>query len=261
VLDPGGPPFVQHGEKDWGPGQLVKSPVLDAQNWRFYGAAGNVNNGQWTNFTGNRSQLIGPPTSPQDILEIRWPTSLSGGSAPIDYVHIYPALASRLWIAMTFWFDPLWTNNGNIGTKFAFTRLGTTTGEVSNSNTNHYINLVNGQSALSDAFGFDTQFGSGGTNKSYSGFPASLLLDGKWHVIEFYLQLNSAPGVADGIYQVAVDGILRKEHRNVIYLGSGTPSNVRFNYLHLNSTYGGGPNSPPYNLFCYIDHIQFKSAP
>jgi hypothetical protein len=263
VLDPGGPPFVLSGEKDWGPGQVVKSAVLDAQNWRFDGGYGNVNNGPWTNFTVNRSELTGPPTSPQDVIEMRWPTSLSPGVAPFLYQHFLPALASRIWIAMTIWIDPQWTNNANAATKLVFFRLADRVGDYSNSNTNHYVNLARSSVPPYYYFGLDTQFLSGtGTNVgNIGGVSSNVVSLGQWHVVELYLQLNSAPGVADGIYQVAIDGVLRSNRSDVIYLGPGTPANVRFNRISFNPTYGGLISSPPYNLYCYMDHIRFKSAP
>jgi hypothetical protein len=161
---------------------------------------------------------------------------------------------------MTIWIDPQWTNNANATTKLVFFRLADRVGDYSNSNTNHFVNLARG-AVTYDFFGFDTQFANGtGTNVGgIGGLSSNIVSLGQWHVVELYLQLNSAPGVADGIYQVALDGVLRTSHSNVIYLGPGTPANARFNRISFNPTYGR--NTPPYNLYCYIDHIRFKSAP
>jgi hypothetical protein len=261
ALDPGGPPFVLHGEKDWGQGQVTKANVLDAQGWQFFAGYGNLNRGPWTNFVVNRNQLTAPSTSPQDIVEARWPTTLAGGTGPFTYTHFFPALASRLWIAMTFWFDPLWSNGANSGTKWAFLPMANKVGDVSTSSTNHFINLVLGSgTSLTELFGFSTQFNGGtGTNKNYPGVSPSLFLDGQWHIVEIYLELNSAPGLADGIYMVAVDGVVRRTVSNVVYVGPGTPSDSRFNAFKWNPTFGYGTNSPPQDLFCYMDHIRFKS--
>lgn len=48
------------------------------------------------------------------------------------------------------------------------------------------------------------------------------IFDGEWHTIKLHVKLNSAPGVADGVYEITYDGCLIKSLTNIKYLGLGT---------------------------------------
>ena len=66
-----------------------------------------------------------------------------------------------------------------------------------------------------------------------NGMPA----DGQWHCWEFYVKLNSAPGIADGIFEMWIDGgdthgnvgrnYLFTSHKDLAWSDQGAASNPR----------------------------------
>jgi len=72
--------------------------------------------------------------------------------------------------------------------------------------------------------------------------------DGNWHTFDFHLKMNSANGVADGVYQFLADGVLKVDKHDRVFLGDGaTPGigwntislggNANNNYKHITSSY------------------------
>jgi hypothetical protein len=65
--------------------------------------------------------------------------------------------------------------------------------------------------------------------------------------------------VADGVYRLAIDGVVVRNYTNVIYMDTGTTPNLRIEGVGWNPTWGTNP--VPYDLHVYSDGHTFKSAP
>lgn len=62
--------------------------------------------------------------------------------------------------------------------------------------------------------------------------------DGQWHNYEFHAKLNSAPGVADGLWEISIDGIKTPganyvSQNNIAWIASGGSMTPAWNWLML----------------------------
>ena len=64
-------------------------------------------------------------------------------------------------------------------------------------------------------------FGDGGYAGSGTGFYDSNLNNGDWHLWEFRVKINSAPGVCDGIHEFWQDGILVHSKTDIPWIDTG----------------------------------------
>ncbi len=96
-------------------------------------------------------------------------------------------------------------------------------------------------------------------NKESKSFTANARVDpqraklGVWHRIEFYLQLESAPGKSDGIGILKVDRLVCIDQRNVPFQ-QGLPAQT-WNQMALPSMFGG-PAGPKKSFGWQIDDLE-----
>ena len=117
----------------------------------------------------------------------------------------------ELWVEWVAMFDPNFnTNSGqsSYGTDYKFFFVhslpdgsGRAEVKVGTYGSGHHFS-VNVPGNLEDSWTFDT--------------PSSVW-DGQWHVYRMYLKPSSAVGVADGVFQVWVDGVLYANKTGVAY--------------------------------------------
>lgn len=89
-----------------------------------------------------------------------------------------------------------------------------------------------------DTFYFgDGGYGGGGTDFTDSG----MMGDGNWHCFEYYIKMNSAPGVADGLHMMWFDGNLIANVTDLAWADQGA-SGVLWNQVTI-----GGNNSNYYS--------------
>jgi hypothetical protein len=121
------------------------------------------------------------------------------------------------------------------------------------SSPNHYTNFCS--NTFSNLWRFTTQFNnSPGSNTHYaSGLNLNSYLGEKVDV-SFVYQMNT-PGVADGIYEIWVNGVLVKQHTTVMYVLAGDPA-AAFSGWKWEPTYGGGSGPVPRDLFMRCDAIR-----
>ncbi len=83
-----------------------------------------------------------------------------------------------------------------------------------------------GQSKLKALFRGDDKYKLNSRSEQKSDPLANVAIwDGQWHVLEFGMQVNSGPGVYDGVFEVWLDGVKIGGENDIPYL-NGTPSQV-----------------------------------
>ena len=81
--------------------------------------------------------------------------------------------------------------------------------------------------------------------------------DGEWHCYEFHVKMNSVAGVADGIWEVYIDGILKKRRTNVMWKKVGSNTDHDWNWLMFldNITNGSAPKDSHTEMQIYMDDV------
>jgi hypothetical protein len=106
--------------------------------------------------------------------------------------------------------------------------------------------------------GQDGSLRSTAPNTGASGF-VSL---GRYHVVEALYILNSAHGVADGVFRMWLDGVKTHELTTVRYRANSLENAGFFwNQIHANSTWGGQGGTIPQNQYIWWDHFYVSGAP
>jgi hypothetical protein len=177
------------------------------------------------------------PKSPTKVLRVYYPPTHSGGSAPINLT-CPVAPRSEAYYHVTFRPGPVWSNQGNAGTKHIFVS------QVSGL-TNHFINFCMGGGLNGGACGGVWGYTSQGTTISYPPQSGTTMrpgtLDTWWDMESYHKNISTG---ATGIRQAWRNGNLFADYSNVLYSDTGETLNI-FNTAFFSSTYGGGPNSPP----------------
>lgn len=181
------------------------------------------------------------PKSPSGVLEGVFPAGFRGGAAPFradrdfdrNYSEVYVCLFTRL--------DPLYTNNGNTGTKFGFILTPYHSGSTG---LNHYFNLTNN-------LGVNLQSAGGVLNRNMHSSFSLVGHRGTWHKIEF-LVIGNSLGKSDGVARMWVNGAQVLDVNNVQFFYPSQPP--AFNGITWNPTYGGGHNPVPYDMRQWIDN-------
>ena len=207
------------------------APATDANGWKIRQSDG---------FRLTSQTDASAPKSGSKVLQGLFPQGFGGGAAPFlaalqfgrNYKELYVCLFTKL--------DPLYTNNGNVGTKFGFFLTPYTSGAAK---VNHFFNLTNN-------LGIQLQ-SPGGTNRNMFSSFSLVGHRGVWHKIEFQVVGNSL-GKADGVARMWVNGAEVLNVNNVQYFSSTTPA--AFSGITWNPTYGGGHNPVPYDMNQWIDH-------
>jgi len=68
---------------------------------------------------------------------------------------------------------------------------------------------------------------------SVEDYNASIPSDGEWHYYEYHVKMNSAPGIADGIWGFYIDGVLKSEKTNVVWKKANSDIAHNWNWLML----------------------------
>lgn len=81
--------------------------------------------------------------------------------------------------------------------------------------------------------------------------------DGDWHCYEFHVKMNSAPGVADGIWGVYIDGALVAESTTVQWKMEGSNTTYNWNWLMFidNITNASAPRENHVEMPIYMDDV------
>lgn len=209
---------------------------------------------------GNRTDLITDPTAPSGVgtsLQMTFPTSLGGGTSPdrLDMVfprasptpvEYYYSVYSRVVTKHSAGF----THNNNTGTKFLF------------------WNAPGG--VLNHIWGFYGAYGGGEmvpflflqgayANESNERFRTRVswpigssynALGGVWRTYETLLESIADVG-RSGRYRMWIDGVLGADYSIQWY--NPTQGPVGFGGMRWEPTYGGGFNSPPFEMYQYLD--------
>ncbi|MFO0571840.1 MAG: hypothetical protein U0263_39820 [Polyangiaceae bacterium] len=106
------------------------------------------------------------------------------------------------------------------------------TGNYSSLSFHYYRNLVG-------TFQTDTT-GKAGTERTLlqNASSTAAFSCGSWHELELVLRLNSAPGTADGVMRVWLDGLELMNYSNLLYTVAG--STAGFNGFRFDNIWGGG---------------------
>lgn len=92
----------------------------------------------------------------------------------------------------------------------------------------------------------------------FAAAPANALVREQWYVIETLLIMNSAQGVADGVFRVWVDGDLVIERTNVSYITtSGAQS---WDTIHVSPTFGGSGVPNDVSFFFDLGHMYVSGS-
>jgi hypothetical protein len=181
------------------------------------------------------------PSSPPNNIAGKFPQGSSGGSAPFGLDRHFGKNVTTIYNCMFTFLDPLFTNNGNAGTKFGFLLTPYNSGTQS---VNHYFNLTNN-------LGINLQSNNAILNRNMLSSFSLVGHRGQWVKLEFLVVGNSL-GNSDGIARMWVNGTQVLNATNVQYF---YPSqNPAFNGITWNPTYGGGLNPVPYDMYHSIDN-------
>ena len=187
------------------------------------------------------------PRSGNSVAVGRFPTTLPGGSDPfsvaLDLRARYTTVYQCVWMKHSADF----TDNRNVGTKFSFYR---------GAETNHYWAFDGGEDATDEFFPFFGLQGGAGNRDFRSTWRAKPL--GVWRKYEV-LVVGNTPGSRNGQLRVWADGRLVLSANDVEYWSSAqTPG---WTGIAWEPTYGGGTNSPPRELYMYVDHWRVSGKP
>ncbi len=81
-----------------------------------------------------------------------------------------------------------------------------------------------------------------------------------WNTIEFYFQMNSAPGVEDGVIKQRINGQLTVSNSNVVWMGVNSPGNKKWNSVDFggNNLFQAYPVANQVSEWCSIDNIEMQ---
>jgi hypothetical protein len=186
------------------------------------------------------------PGSDPSVLRVGFPRSQPGGQAPSRFLAGNDFGGKRrLYTSVYYYLSPNWSNGGNAGTKFFFVRAGLDGAQ------NHYVGGPSGDGPFKSGIFLQTADGAGNRNMTFEGLPV-----GRWVRLEVYLEMNT-PGVANGVAKLWLDGDLKVDESDVKWIDripeGRTLQDVSWDYLWADPTYGGGPNSPPEDMYFQID--------
>jgi len=191
------------------------------------------------------------PESPASVLNIRYETSLSGGTSPtvLFYGGPVPANHGYLYQRVQLKIDPNWSDNGNSGTKWGFFK---TKGYTNN----HGWGVTYYNAHKIRVF---TQFNDQ-TSANREWVMTNPLQKGVWYTVELLIEPGT-PGQFNGTLRGWVDGNVISWTRNgiiktlvddMMWFESGqTPY---WDNIYWDGTYGGGLNQPPYTMYVWCDH-------
>lgn len=244
-------PSTSHPNEPAGMTQLTNQPwdalpaigTNDAYGWKRNTAGANVITTDAT-----------APTSPSNVLRVNFNPSLNGGTAPEQIVYTISGTArKRLYLHFQIYVDPNWTNNGNTATKLLFF--------CQHDSKNHYVEFIAGASGTGQMFRCNTQHNDNGSLNANqpTSFQASASNKGRWLDVEIVLYTGTAGG-ADGTYDLWVDGTKRATRTGIQFFLTAQGSAVYWNTIYLNSTYGGGSNKPPQQLYFMIDNFYASAS-
>jgi hypothetical protein len=162
-----------------------------------------------------------------------FPQGRPGGSAPFRMDVDFPK-SPAVYFCLREYLDPLFTNNGNAGTKFGFFL---TPYEGTSKYVNHYYNLYS-------KLGVNLQSAGATLNKNYPAKGNSPV--GRYAVVE--VLVDGAAGTA----QIWVDNVLVLDAKNITFFFPGQAP--AFDGLTWNPTYGGGRNPIPYTMVQLMDY-------
>ncbi len=86
--------------------------------------------------------------------------------------------------------------------------------------------------------------------------------DDNWHSYEFYVKMNSFPGVADGIWKVWIDGNLKGERTNVEWKMAGSNTTHNWNWLMFldNVTNASATLDSHTEMSLYMDDVVISTS-
>jgi hypothetical protein len=209
------------------------TPAKDAAGWSSRSA-----------LTMSRLSILNDPqalSSPPNNIAGKFPKGSNGGSAPFGLDRFFGKTVTTIYNCMFTYLDPLFTNNGNSGTKFGFLLTPYNSGTQS---LNHYFNLTNN-------LGINLQSNNAVLNRNMLSSFSLVGHRGQWVKLEFLVVGNSL-GNADGIARMWVNGAQVLNATNVQYFYPN--QNPAFNGITWNPTYGGGLNPVPYDMYHQIDN-------
>ncbi|MBC7790642.1 MAG: Ig-like domain-containing protein [Anaerolineae bacterium] len=204
----------------------------------------------------NRSQLsivsdLTGPISPGTVAQIRYPTGMVGGTAPVGIglllqpnpSAVYMSTAVR--ISSNFYGHP--TSGVN---KLAFFYM-------ANNTTSAYFSAQGlGMGPLQPQLRLQS-VPQVALNLGPNLLPGVTLARGVWHKLEFLLVANTS-GQPNGQAHLWLNGTKIMDHRNIIYLAAGETA---FNAVSITSIWGGGNTvKVPYDMYTWWDHA-YVSTP
>jgi hypothetical protein len=81
-----------------------------------------------------------------------------------------------------------------------------------------------------------------------------------WHFIEAMIQMNSAPGVADGIVRYWFDGRLVTDETDVLIRTEPDDADMRFNQMLIGPFINGGGAGSPVDQTMWVDDLRLATA-
>jgi hypothetical protein len=190
-------------------------------------------------------------TDPTGGLTTQWRQGGPSGNQTVGRVYYRGPLPAAnhgyLYQRITFKIDPGWTDNGNSGAKFFWTK-------ASGSSINHGWRITtNGQPRIA-------VFLQGKSSVEWRSLAS--YTKGAWHVLELLYTPNT-PGSENGGLDGWMDGapiiwtrtgeIPTSHVANLKWFGGGdTP---RFTNFYFDFLYGGGNHTPPHDLYTWVDHF------
>lgn len=205
-----------------------------------------------------------------NVLRIRYGTELPGGSSPVTYLagggwksglsdaaDGAPYWVTKLFMGCYVKFSSNYVDR-NVATKFVYFW------NTPASPYNHILLLTRQARPLVHPwFALQYQGGTPATEDHYidssTYSPAgsfTALPAGAWHKVEYYIELNSVAGTADGIYRCYIDGTLVREETNIMYVKTGDVRNI--DWWKFEPIYGGGSLSPLEDMYMYVDDWYVK---
>lgn len=201
-------------------------PARNAEGWGFD-----------YNTQSRASVFVDPsaPESPSNVLRMSFPQGFVGGSSPVVLDNVLPVRA-KIYVSMWERRSAGWSDNGNAGTKRFYLNdadISAQSYSAKNSNLTEHVVLAG------------------------SHFDGGYVPVGQWVHFEFLFVCNT-PGVADGSFDMWVNGQRWFHLTGIRFVGSGHRRG--FSWLQLSPTYGGGGNPVPKNQFIDIDQFYVSGA-
>jgi hypothetical protein len=187
----------------------------------------------WFNLTGSTTTVAldtdaTDPASPSDVIKWTFPAGNDTGGQPgRDF---FVVASPEIYVAATWKLSNPWDYHPSTVNKMFFIWL-----DGSATNNDLVISLI-GSSAANAQIRYASQAPPPAvdTNGYLAANIATVLFTlGMYHLVEVYLKNNSAPGVADGIVKVWVDGVLTSHYTNQEFNGN-------FRGIRWQHYWGGG---------------------